>query len=93
MLTCLIGRDHLIISTVMGCPGSVRCLASATLVALLLLTSIAQAAETNVCRVSASPSSDHQQITLKGIVAGLTEGISRGGRKEMTFIFRSPAGK
>jgi hypothetical protein len=79
----------------MGCPntGTVRSLASTTLVVLLLLTSITHAAETNVCRVSASPSSfDHQQITLKGIVAGLTKGISRSARKDMTFVLRSPAG-
>jgi hypothetical protein len=80
---------------VMGCrsTGSVRSLASATLVVLLSLTSIIHAAETNVCRVSASPSSfDHQQMTLEGIVAGLAKSTSRSGGKDMTFILRSPAG-
>jgi hypothetical protein len=68
-------------------------LANPTLVALLTLISTADAAETNICALFAHPSSfDHQRVALEGIVAGLTKGISRSGRKDMTFILRSPAG-
>jgi hypothetical protein len=85
----------LIISTIMGWPSTrnIRSLVSTMLVVLLSLTSIIAAAETNVCRVSANPSGfDHQQLTLEGIVAGLRKSTSRSGRKDMTFILRSPAG-
>jgi hypothetical protein len=88
-----IGR--LIIPTNMRWPSTrnIRSLVSTMLVVLLSLTSIIAAAETNVCRVSADPSGfDHQQLTLEGIVAGLRKSTSRSGRKEMTFLLRSPAG-
>ena len=79
----------------MGWPSTrnIRSLVSTMLVVLLSLTSIIAAAETNVCRVSANPSGfDHQQLTLEGIVAGLRKSTSRSGRKDMTFILRSPVG-
>ena len=79
----------------MGCPstGRIRSLASATLVALPALISTLDAAETNVCTVSANPSGfDHRQLTLEGIVAGLNKSTSRSGRKQMTFLLRSPVG-
>jgi hypothetical protein len=51
------------------------------------------AAETNICKLSANPSGfDHRQLTLEGIVAGLTKSTSRGGHKQMTFLLRSPVG-
>ena len=41
----------------------------------------------------ANPSGfDHRQLTLEGIVAGLTKSTSRSGHKQMTFLLRSPAG-
>ena len=68
---------------------NIRC---AMIVALLTQISIVDAAESNVCKVSANPSSfDHQQLILEGIVAGLNKGTSRNGRKYMTFVLRSPA--
>ena len=79
----------------MGCPstGRIRSLASATLVALPALISTLDAAETNVCTVSANPSGfDHRQLTLEGIVAGLNKSTSCSGRKQMTFLLRSPVG-
>jgi hypothetical protein len=79
----------------MGRPSTcnIRSLVSATFVALLTLISVLDAAEPDICAVSAHPSSfDHQGITLEGIVAGLTKSTSRGGRKDMTFLLRSPAG-
>src|SRR5262249_17831428 len=79
----------------MGCPstGSVRLLASATLVVLLAWISTLDAVETNVCTVVANPSGfDHRQLTLEGIVAGLTKSTSRSGHKQMTFLLRSPVG-
>jgi hypothetical protein len=73
--------------------GNARSLASAALVVLLTLISTIDAAETNICKVSANPTGfDHQQITLEGIVAGLTKSTSRSGRKDMTFLLRSPVG-
>ena len=69
-------RDSLSFPTVMGCPstGSIRSLASRTLLVLLTLISTLDAAETNVCTVAANPSGfDHRQVTLKGIVAGLSK--------------------
>jgi hypothetical protein len=66
-------------------------LASAALVVLLTLISTIDAAETNLCKVLFS-GFDHQQLTLEGIVAGLTKSTSRSGRKEMTFLLRSPVG-
>jgi hypothetical protein len=80
---------------IMGWPttGNARSLASAVLVVLLTLISAIDAAENNVCRVAANPSGfDHQQLTLEGIVAGLTKSTSRSGRKDMTFLLRSPTG-
>jgi hypothetical protein len=80
---------------VMECPGagSVRSLASATLVALFAVINTADAAETNVCAVVANPSGfDHRQLTLEGIVAGLSKSTSRSGHKQMTFLLRSPVG-
>jgi hypothetical protein len=66
---------------------------SATLILLVALISTLDAAETNVCRVSANPSGfDHRQLTLEGIVAGLTKSTSRSGHKQMTFLLRSPVG-
>jgi hypothetical protein len=63
------------------------------LVVLLSLTSMIDAAETNVCKVSANPSGfDHLRVTLVGIMAGLTKSTSRGGRKDVTFLLRSPRG-
>ncbi len=63
------------------------------IVALLTQISIVDAAESNVCKVSANPSSfDHQQLTLEDTVAGLNKDTSRSGRKYMTFSQRSPAG-
>ena len=79
----------------MGRPksNSVRSLASATFVVLLAMMSTLDAAETNVCTVSANPSGfDHRQLTLEGIVAGLTKSTSRSGHKQMTFLLRSPVG-
>jgi hypothetical protein len=79
----------------MGFPrtGSVRSLASATLVVLPALINTLDAAETNVCTVSANPSGfDHRQLTLEGIVAGLSKSTSRLGHKQMTFLLRSPVG-
>ena len=35
---------------------------------------------------------DHRQVTLKGIVAGLSKSTSRSGHKQMTFLLRSPVG-
>jgi hypothetical protein len=68
-------------------------LANPTLVVLLKLICTVDAAETNVCGLFAHPSGfDHQPVALEGIVAGLTKGISRSGRKDMTFVLRSPAG-
>jgi hypothetical protein len=88
-------RDSLSFPTVMGCPstGSIRSLASRTLLVLLTLISTLDAAETNVCTVAANPSGfDHRQVTLKGIVAGLSKSTSRSGHKQMTFLLRSPVG-
>ena len=79
----------------MGFPrtGSVRSLASATLVVLPALINTLDAAETNVCTVSTNPSGfDHRQLTLEGIVAGLSKSTSRLGHKQMTFLLRSPVG-
>jgi hypothetical protein len=79
----------------MGCPsiGRVRLLVSTTLVVLFALTSTPDAAEINICTVSANPSGfDHRQLTLEGIVAGLTKSTSRSGHKRMTFLLRSPVG-
>jgi hypothetical protein len=79
----------------MGCPsiGRVRLLVSTTLVVLFALTSTLDAAEINICTVSANPSGfDHRQLTLEGIVAGLTKSTSRSGHKRMTFVLRSPVG-
>jgi hypothetical protein len=79
----------------MGCPsiGRVRLLVSTTLVVLLALTSTFDAAEINICTVSANPSGfDHRQLTLEGIVAGLTKSTSGSGHKQMTFVLRSPVG-
>jgi hypothetical protein len=60
---------------------------------LLVLISTLDAAETNVCTVGANPSGfDHRQVTLTGIVAGLSKGTSRSGHKQMTFLLGSPAG-
>ena len=57
------------------------------------LISTLDAAETNVCTVSANPSGfDHRQLTLEGIVAGLSKSTSRSGHKQMTFLLRSPVG-
>jgi hypothetical protein len=51
------------------------------------------AAEPDICAVAAQPSSfDHQRLTLKGIVTGLTKATSRNGSKNMTFLLSSPAG-
>jgi hypothetical protein len=76
-----------------ACTGRVRSLASATHVVLLTLISTLDAAETSICTVAANPSGfDHRQLTLEGIVAGLTKGTSRSGRKDMTFLLRSPVG-
>jgi len=76
-----------------ACAGRVRSLASATHVVLLTLISTLDAAETSICTVAANPSGfDHRQLTLEGIVAGLTKGTSRSGRKDMTFLLRSPVG-
>ncbi len=62
------------------------------IVALLTQVSIVDAAESNICKVSANPSSfDHQQLTLEGIVTALNKGTSRRGRKYMTFLLSSPA--
>ncbi len=73
--------------------GSIRSLVSATFVALLTQISIIDAAQNNVCEVSAHPSSfDHQRVTLEGIAAGLTKGTSRSGSKYITFVLRSTAG-
>ena len=70
-----------------------RLLASAALVVLLTLISTVDAAETNLCKVLANFSGfDHQQLTLEGIVAGLTKSTSWSDRKEMTFLLRSPVG-
>jgi hypothetical protein len=70
-----------------------RALASATLVVLLTKIGTIDAAETNVCTVSANPSGfDHRQLTLEGIVAGLTKSTSRSGHKQMTFLLRSLVG-
>ena len=72
---------------------SMRSLASRTLLVLLTLISTVDAAETNVCTVAANPSGfDHRQVTLKGIVAGLSKSTSRSGHKQMTFLLRSPLG-
>ena len=76
----------------MGCPstGRIRSLASATLVALPALISTLDAAETNVCTVSANPSGfDHRQLTLEGIVAGLSKSTSRLGHKDDVPIEKS----
>ena len=71
---------------------SVRSLARATLV-LLTLNGTIDAAEPNVCTVVGNPSGfDHRQLTLEGIVAGLTKSTSRSGHKQMTFLLRSPVG-
>jgi len=60
---------------------------------LLALMSALKAAETSLCTVSANPSGfDHRQLTLEGIVAGLTKSTSRSGHKQMTFLLRSPVG-
>ena len=60
---------------------------------LLTLISTLDAAETDVCIVAANPSGfDHRQVTLKGIVAGLSKSTSRSGHKQMTFLLRSPVG-
>jgi hypothetical protein len=70
-----------------------RSLASATLVVLPALICTVDAAETNICTVSANPSGfDHRQLALEGIVAGLTKSTSRSGRKDKTFLLRSPVG-
>ena len=77
----------------MGRIGNVQSLVSATLIVLLTLISIIDAAEPDICAVSAHPSSfDHQRLTLEGIVAGLAKSTSRTGRKDMTFLLRSPTG-
>jgi hypothetical protein len=61
--------------------------------ALVVLISTLDAAETNVCTVSANPSGfDHRQLTLEGIVAVLTKSTSHSGHKQMTFLLRSPVG-
>jgi hypothetical protein len=74
--------------------GNIRSLVSAIFVALLTQTSTIDAAGPDiVCKITFNPSEfDHQQVTLKGMVAALTKGTSRSGRKEMTFLLRSPAG-
>ena len=60
---------------------------------LLTLISTLDAAEPNVCTVVGNPSGfDHRQLTLEGIVAGLTKSTSRSGHKQMTFLLRSPVG-
>src|SRR5262249_44503523 len=65
---------------------SVRSLARATLV-LLTLNGTIDAAEPNVCTVVGNPSGfDHRQLTLEGIVFGLTKSTSRSGHKQMTFL-------
>jgi hypothetical protein len=87
-------RDSLSFPTVMGwsTTGSVRLLVSRTLLVLLVLISTLDAAETNVCTVGANPSGfDHRQVTLTGIVAGLSKSTSRSGHKQMTFLLGSPA--
>jgi hypothetical protein len=79
----------------MGCAGTykARWLASATLVLLLTLIDSIDAAEPNLCTVSANPPGfDHRQLTLEGIVAGLMKSTSRTGRKEVVFQLESPAG-
>src|SRR5262249_42059578 len=54
-------------------------------VVLLALMSALKAAETSLCTVSANPSGfDHRQLTLEGIVAGLTKSTSRSGHKQMS---------
>jgi hypothetical protein len=70
-----------------------RTLVSATLIVLALIEA-SDAAEPNICTVSANPSKfDHQRVTLEGVVSALfRETSSRTGRKEMTFTLRSPAG-
>jgi hypothetical protein len=76
-----------------ACTGSIRSLASATLLVVLTRISPLGAAETNVCIVVANPSGfDHRQLTLEGIVAGLTKSTSHSGHKQMTFLLRSPVG-
>jgi len=88
-----IAQASIIISMRRRTSSSIRSLVSATFVALLTQISIIDAAQTNVCEVSAHPSSfDHQRLTLEGIAAGLTKGTSRSGNKYMTFALRSTAG-
>ena len=71
--------------------GSVRLLVSRTLLVLLVLISTLDAAETNVCTVGANPSGfDHRQVTLTGIVAGLSKSTSPSGHKQMTFYWEVP---
>jgi hypothetical protein len=79
----------------MGCAGTYKAqsLASATLVLLLTLIGNINAAEPNLCTVSANPPGfDHRQLTLEGIVTGLTKSTSRAGRKEVVFQLESSAG-
>jgi hypothetical protein len=67
-------------------------LAGAILFALVS-TSASNAAEPNVCAVSANPSNfDHQRVTLEGVVTALFRETSHNRQKEMTFTLRSLAG-
>ena len=60
---------------------------------LLTLNGTIDAAEPNVRTVVGNPSDfDHRQLTLEGIVAGLTKSTSRSGHKQTTFLLRSPVG-
>jgi hypothetical protein len=69
-----------------------RTLGGATLI-VLVLTGASDAADTNVCTVSANPAKfDHQSVTIEGVVTALFKETSRRHRKEMTFTLRSIAG-
>jgi hypothetical protein len=71
---------------------SIRSLISAFVV-LLTQMSVIDAAEPDICAVSANASRfDHQRVTLGGIVAGLMKTTSRSGSKYMRFLLRSSAG-
>jgi hypothetical protein len=78
--------------------GNIRSLVSAMFVGLLAQTSTIDAAEPAIiCGVSFNPSRfDHQQVTLEGMVAALTKGTSRSGRKEplvaaaLLFMLKNP---
>ena len=60
---------------------------------LFALIGTFDAAETNICTVSANPVRwDHRQLALEGIVAGLSKSTSGSGHKQMTFLLRSPVG-